>query len=92
MWWQPQVKQAGISMALHDVAEQGEQAAGPAAEARHVGRADIAAAGLARVDTFERLGDDKAEGHGAEQEGEGHAEKKIEAGHEIRTFLMMLVR
>jgi len=73
--------------ALHDVAEQGEQAAGPAAEAGHIGRADIAAAGFAGVDALEGLGNDEAEGNGAEQEGKGHAKEEIEAGHGKETFL-----
>ena len=62
-------------------AKQLEQTAGHAAQARHVGGADVAAAGFAGIDTLERFGDDKAEGDRAEEEGKDHAEGKDEIAH-----------
>ena len=75
--------------ALHDVAEQREHAAGPAAEAGHIGGADIAAAGLARVDAFDALCDDETEGDGTEKECTGHAEGKSEIGHKRSGIFFM---
>ena len=68
--------------AFHDVAEQREQTAGHAAQARHVGGADVAAAGFAGIDTLERFGDDKAERHCAKEEGKDDTEGKNEMAHE----------